>query len=86
MLVQVYLKGKAKRHSDEATGEQHGIRHKKPKQSPDFVMQGNSNVSYGKFIHQVRSASQSDCACLLQQYTPDVGNITAFSAYHLPAT
>lgn len=51
--LQIYLKGTAKRHSDAVPEERHGILKKKPKQVPDFLMQGNSNVSYGKFIHQV---------------------------------
>ena len=63
MPAQVYLKGKAKRHTGEVTGEQHGIRHKQPKQTPDFVMQVNSNVSYGKFVHQVCSASLTMDVC-----------------------
>ena len=45
---QVYLKGRAKRHPDVADG-----RSKKSKAVADFLMEGNRNVTYGKFEHVV---------------------------------
>lgn len=45
---QVFLKGRAKRHPDVADG-----RGKKSKAVADFRMEGNRNVTYGKFEHVV---------------------------------
>lgn len=44
MCLQVFLKGKAKRHADVGS---------KATPVADFVMEGNRNVTYGKIVHQV---------------------------------
>ena len=51
LYLQVFLKGKAKRHSDMLDGQDY--HHRKTKPVADFLMEGNDSVTYGKIVHWV---------------------------------
>lgn len=54
LFLQVFLKGRAKRHADINDG-----RGKKSKPVADFHMEGNRTVTYGKIEHAVGHLLQS---------------------------